>query len=446
MATAAATAGIILGIAAAPPAAQAAPSGDGIVAIAKRELNDSSRNYEIPVNCSYYGGTMFGWPSCGGRSGWGGGGSAYAWCAAFAKYVWREGGVTTDLSQINGYAASFRTYGQNHGTWHARGSYVPKPGDAVVFDWEHDGVIDHVGIVKYASGSNLYTIEGNTSDRIAAHTYYNYASNSDVVGFTTAAGVTGSTPPAERDPWIADVSGDGFADLVATKTDGSMQLFSNNYTRDGGVPYGDVRQIGSGWSNYDRLINADVTGDGFADLLGVKADGTMWLFSNNFNRDGGVPYGDVRQVGSGWTNYARIVPADANGDGFTDLLGVKADGTMWLFSNNFVRDGGVPYGDVRQIGSGWNNYNRLVQADANGDGFTDLLGVKADGTMWLFSNNFVRDGGVPYGDVRQIGSGWTNYANIVPADANGDGFTDLLGVKADGTMWLFSNNFVRDGG
>ncbi|SCF38867.1 hypothetical protein GA0070215_1231, partial [Micromonospora marina] len=52
--------------------------------------------------------------------------------------------------------------------------------------------------------------------------------------------------------------------------------------------------------------------------------------------------------------------ADANGDGFTDLIGIKADGTMWLFSNNYTRDGGTPYGDVRQIGSNWGGYNRIV--------------------------------------------------------------------------------------
>ncbi|MEV5633041.1 hypothetical protein AB0L23_22345, partial [Micromonospora tulbaghiae] len=96
------------------------------------------------------------------------------------------------------------------------------------------------------------------------------------------------------------------------------------------------------------------------DLLGVKSDGTMWLFSNNFNRDGGQPYADVRQTGTGWGLYPSLVPADANGDGFTDLLGVKSDGTMWLFSNNFNRDGGRPYADVRQIGSSWGGYNRIV--------------------------------------------------------------------------------------
>lgn len=43
-----------------------------------------------------------------------------------------------------------------------------KPGDIVFFDWGGTntvGAIDHVGIVERVSGSTLYTIEGNISDR-----------------------------------------------------------------------------------------------------------------------------------------------------------------------------------------------------------------------------------------------------------------------------------------
>jgi hypothetical protein len=109
-----------------------------------------------------------------------------------------------------------------------------------------------------------------------------------------------------------------------------------------------------------RPFVPDVTGDGYADLLGRQANGTMWLFSNNFVRDAGRPYNDVRQIGSGWGQYTRLVGADATGDGYTDIIGVKADGTMWLFSNNFIRDAGRPYNDVRQIGSGWSLYERIL--------------------------------------------------------------------------------------
>ncbi|WP_203773157.1 CHAP domain-containing protein, partial [Actinoplanes nipponensis] len=311
---AAATAGMTLGATLAPVAALAAPTGAGIVAIAQRELNDTYRNHEVGTNCSYYGGEMFGWPACGGRPGWGGGTSSYAWCAAFAKYVWREGGVTSAMSQIDGFARSFRTYGQNNGTWHSRsGGYGPKPGDAVVFDWNHDGVIQHVGIVKSLSDGNLYTIEGNTSDRVAKHRYSNFTANSSIVGFTTPVGITTPQPEPEPEPepWIEDVTGDGFHDMVGVKADGSMLLYANNIVRDDGTPYSAARTVGSGWQNFTKIIPADATGDGFRDLLGVKADGTMWLYSNNFIRDGGDPYTDVRQIGSGWQNFTRIIPTDA---------------------------------------------------------------------------------------------------------------------------------------
>ena len=38
---------------------------------------------------------------------------------------------------------------------------APEPGDLVLFDWDSDGVCDHIGIVE--KPSPLVTIEGNTS-------------------------------------------------------------------------------------------------------------------------------------------------------------------------------------------------------------------------------------------------------------------------------------------
>ena len=255
------------------------------------------------------------------------------------------------------------------------------------------------------------------------------------------------TPVDEEEaPQGHSVTGDDFADMVGTKADGTMWLYTNNFVRDDGVPYSATRQIGSGWGGFDRIFAADVTGDRFTDMVATKPDGTMWLYSNNFVRDDGRPYSAVRQIGTGWENFDRIVGADVTGDGFADLVATKADGTMWLYSNNIVRDDGRPYSAVRQIGHGWENFDRLVGADVTGDGFADLLATKADGTMWLYSNNIVRDDGVPYSAVRQVGSGWGGFDRIVGADVTGDGFADLVATKADGTMLLYSNNIVRDGG
>lgn len=44
-----------------------------------------------------------------------------------------------------------------------------EPGDLVAFDWDGDGVGDHVGIIEAAHGGGVYTtIEGNTSGGVVA--------------------------------------------------------------------------------------------------------------------------------------------------------------------------------------------------------------------------------------------------------------------------------------
>ena len=47
------------------------------------------------------------------------------------------------------------------GKW--KGMSDPQPGDVVWFDWDGDGVTDHVGLVKSInSDGSIHTIEGNT--------------------------------------------------------------------------------------------------------------------------------------------------------------------------------------------------------------------------------------------------------------------------------------------
>ena len=50
-------------------------------------------------------------------------------------------------------------------------SYTPAPGDLIFFDWDGDGVSEHVGIVERAEGGVVYTIEGNSSDSVARRCY-----------------------------------------------------------------------------------------------------------------------------------------------------------------------------------------------------------------------------------------------------------------------------------
>ena len=81
------------------------------------------------------------------------------WCADFAKWVWEQAGVTTDLSTLNAGATSFATWAQDQGESTAFDSGTPAVGDAIVF--YQPGVsaavgstADHVGLIVGVDSSN----------------------------------------------------------------------------------------------------------------------------------------------------------------------------------------------------------------------------------------------------------------------------------------------------
>ncbi|MFK4565472.1 hypothetical protein ABH902_000028 [Enterococcus sp. UD-01] len=60
---------------------------------------------------------------------------------------------------------TFKTKGQ----WQDKGE--PQSGYIIFFDWDGDFVSDHVGIVEKVENEVVYTIEGNSGDRIARRMY-----------------------------------------------------------------------------------------------------------------------------------------------------------------------------------------------------------------------------------------------------------------------------------
>jgi hypothetical protein len=106
----------------------------------------------------------------------------------------------------------------------------------------------------------------------------------------------------------ADVSGDGAADILATKPDGSLWYYPNNSsTNPGHVPFVSGTNVGSGWAVYNRVMAADVSGDGSADILATKPDGSMWYYPNNSSTNPGhAPFVTGTQIGNAWAQYNRI--------------------------------------------------------------------------------------------------------------------------------------------
>jgi len=73
------------------------------------------------------------------------------WCADFTKWVWKQAGVTGHMGTLTPAAASFYTWGTEHGE-HISFGGTPKAGDAVILYPPHTkapngSYADHVGIV-----------------------------------------------------------------------------------------------------------------------------------------------------------------------------------------------------------------------------------------------------------------------------------------------------------
>jgi hypothetical protein len=87
-----------------------------------------------------------------------------SWCADQCGYL--DAGVLPKMEGVRPYVDWFIERGQ----WQGR-DYEPSPGDIIFFDWESDGLADHVGIVEKVENGLIYTIEGNTGDICAERRY-----------------------------------------------------------------------------------------------------------------------------------------------------------------------------------------------------------------------------------------------------------------------------------
>lgn len=95
--------------------------------------------------------------------------SRVEWCACFVS--WCYGQVGLSEPRFAGCQSQGVPWFQSRGQWGARGYENIAPGDAIFFDWNLDGVADHVGLVIGSDGSSVYTVEGNSGDACKVRSY-----------------------------------------------------------------------------------------------------------------------------------------------------------------------------------------------------------------------------------------------------------------------------------
>ncbi|MGD7731710.1 phosphodiester glycosidase family protein [Propionibacteriaceae bacterium G57] len=195
---------------------------------------------------------------------------------------------------------------------------------------------------------------------------------------------------------INDLTGDKRSDLLVRRgTDNSLWLYaggSNGYVSV-------VRQVGQNWGGMDIIAPVHNLGAGPGQYVVARraADGALFRYRLT---PGGLV--DVKRVGQHWGDMTQLVGAgDLTGDGIADLLAIRTDGTLWRYAGkaNGTIDGGV------QVGRGWQGFTRaFVAGDLTGDGRYDLLGQRADGKVFLYANLVGQ-----WGQAREVMSGTTGY-------------------------------------
>ncbi|WP_158862773.1 GH25 family lysozyme [Leifsonia sp. AG29] len=265
----------------------------------------------------------------------------------------------------------------------------------------------------------------------------------------SSAGYQSGTPVsasglAASDLLIAggDANGDGRPDLLARTGSGELDFYAG--TMSVAAPFGAPQTVGSGWTVFNRVIGAgDTNGDGTPDIVATASDGTLWFYAGN-GSSGGVnrSYQAGIRIGWGWNGFTRVIGGgDLNGDGRPDLVAVYGDGSLWLYPGTGVVNPASPaaYGAGIRIGSGgWNAFTSLSLGDFDGDGIADILAKATDGTLRLYRGIRQTPSSTAWlASPVVIGSGWNAYSAIdTTGDSNGDGKADVVAQRPDGTLWI----------
>jgi phospholipase C len=203
-----------------------------------------------------------------------------------------------------------------------------------------------------------------------------------------------------------------------------------------------------GWlvGQHPRFL-ADVTGDGRADIVGFGAD-DVWVALSNGDGTFQPPIWGLGDLGynSGWRveKHPRFL-ADITGDGRADIVGF-GDAGMWTALSN----GAGGFSSLRLAIEGFTDWtddqHPRFMTDITGDGHADMVGFNEQG-MWTARSN--GDGTFIYpgfaGEFGGSNSGWRAAEHPrFPVDLTGDGRADVIGFGNAGvwtTLGLGNGSF-----
>lgn len=130
---------------------------------------------------------------------------------------------------------------------------------------------------------------------------------------------------------LGDITGDGNPDILVRDSAGTLWVYPSSGATTGS-PFTLPRTwAGTGWNTARSLVLADVNGDGLADLIDQENDGTMWIY---LTEPAGAPTVPPIQVTGDWNRTNSIAVGDVDGSGHPELVTRDSTGNLWIYPNN----------------------------------------------------------------------------------------------------------------
>ena len=144
---------------------------EDVIAVAETQFgySESERNFDAVLNEDRDAYILKGWTRYGAWYG-----IPYGdWCAMFVSFCLHYAGITDKEYPYDCATTTWVRSLEEKELFSPVSEYSPMPGDLVFFDWEQDGLTDHVGLVYGVDEKDNYllTIEGNHSRTVGTFEY-----------------------------------------------------------------------------------------------------------------------------------------------------------------------------------------------------------------------------------------------------------------------------------
>lgn len=262
---------------------------------------------------------------------------------------------------------------------------------------------------------------------------------SDGEGFTVAS--------AFETLQLADVNGDGKADLCARTSSGIVCELSDG-TAFRTVLTQPAFSDANGWGKpeyYRTIAFPDLNRDGKADVCGRGGPGVWCALSDGARFGTATLWASEFSDANGWNGvsyYTTLQYADVDGDGRADLCGRGSSGIYCALSDG-SRFGSptlwsTNYSDANGWSAGPQYYKTIRFPDVNGDGRADLCGRGSAGVACETSTGRGFAGLSLWQANHSDANGWNRgpqyYETLRYADVDGDSRLDLCARGAAGIL------------